>query len=289
MARRRARSCDSNFQLAGPYGLKNLERQSRQLRSGSQQRLSALLHCSCGARAQEVPCRTCASKGVPSTPEKKPASGVRALCGSCDGRDALLGFCQHTLSFAAGLAERRAPLPGVHQVILSKVSASFQTATVRILDARRAFWLAGAPIDLFLPMIQAFVSFRQFGRCGEILWKTLSWADLALDHALLMHDLRLARGKAWRLHADKLAQRIWAVQAGCVLAKIFWQLQRLRSCEEQSRGERSTCKRQALRHLAFFVQLVAWAGVLKVSKAWVGAAGMVTSGLDICNYLNLLQ
>lgn len=172
---------------------------------------------------------------------------------------------------------------------LERLAKCCLVVKARLLEARRAFWLAGAPIDVFLPMFEAFTSINPSARLVDVAWKFLSWLDMFLDSAMLLHDLRLTRGKVWHHCALRLAEKVWTMQACGRILKLLWQLRPIAGCsghakEAQNDGKRGAA-RQLLRHIMMIVQLLSWANLCNVSTSLVGFAGVATKAMDISSHI----
>lgn len=195
----------------------------------------------------------------------------------------VLGLFQDTACLVIGLTT------GSRTKALERLAKCCLVVKVRLLEARRAFWLAGAPIDVFLPIFKAFTSTDPSARLVDVAWKFLSWLDMFLDNAMLLHDLRLTRGKVWHRGALRLAEKVWTMQACGHIVKLLWQLRLLAGCsghaEEAQNDEKRGAARQLLRHIMMIIQLLSWANACNVSTSLVGFAGVATKAMDISSHI----
>lgn len=195
----------------------------------------------------------------------------------------VLGLFQDSACLIAGLTA------GSRTKSLERLAKCCLVLKLRLLEARRAFWLAGAPIDVLLPVFKACTSNNTSVRLADVAWKFLSWLDMFLDNAMLLHDLKLTRGKAWHRGAFRLAEKVWTVQACGHVVKLLWQLRQITGCRtnavDMQNDEKRDPARQLLRHVMMIIQLISWADVCNVSKALLGFAGVVTKAIDISNHI----
>merc|ERR1712137_196791 len=88
---------------------------------------------------------------APPSPQSH-RSPTQALCNDCDGRDMVLGLFQDGACLIAGLTT------GSQTKSLERLAKCCLVVKLRLLEARRAFLLAGAPIDVLIPFFKAFTS-----------------------------------------------------------------------------------------------------------------------------------